>query len=66
MQDSAAFRRVADFGVELEAVERTAAVTNRGDRTGIGFGQRDEIAVDRGHLIAVAHPDDGFRRHVGK
>ena len=26
----------------------------------------DEIAVDGGHLIAVAHPDDGFRRHAGE
>ncbi len=37
-----------------------------GDRTGLRCGQRHEIAVDRLHLIAVAHPDDGFGRHAGE
>ncbi len=52
--------------MELKAVERTTAVADGGDGAGVGFGQGNEIAAHRGHLIAVAHPDDGFRRHVSE
>ena len=65
-QNPAAVRRVADLGMELQAEDRPAAMPDRGDRTGVGGGQRHEIAGRRLHLIAVAHPDDRVLRHAGE
>ena len=40
VQDAAAVRRVADLGMELQAVDRPAAMPDGGDRAGVGRGQR--------------------------
>src|SRR5262249_43057126 len=49
--------RVADLRVELQAVHRPAEVAHRSDRASVSRGQGQEVAVDRLHLITVAHPD---------
>ena len=55
---SAPSRRVADLGMELEAVEPAALVGDRGERA----GRREAPAAAKprrhgGDLVAVAHPD---------
>ncbi len=61
-----ALRRVVHFRVELQAVDGAVAVADGGDRASVGAGERHEIAVHDVDLIAVAHPDGGFQRHIGK
>src|SRR5262249_35456194 len=65
-EDAAAVGSVADFRVELDAEDGPAAVADGGDRAGVGHGQRQEIAADRLHLVAVAHPGDHLFRHAGE
>src|SRR4051812_36144603 len=52
--------------MELQAEDRPRTVADRGDGAGIGSGQGNEVAVDRWHLVAVAHPHDGLFRHPGE
>ncbi len=57
---------MADLGMELQTVDGPAAVADGGHRTGIGGGQGDELIIDRGDLVAVAHPDLGLAGHADK
>src|SRR5579884_2309698 len=55
-----------DLPQAVAAADRPTAVADGGDRAGLRRGQRDEIALDRLHLIAVTHPDGRLARHVGE
>src|SRR5437762_6696326 len=51
---------MANLGVKLEAEDRTAAMADRGDGTSLGRRQRNKVAPNGLHLIAVTHPDYRF------
>ena len=52
-EDCRTLGRVADFGMELQAVNRLALVANGGHGASVGGGQGHEIAVGHLHLVAV-------------
>ncbi len=57
---------MADLGMKLQAEHGPAAVANGGDGAGFRRGQRDKIALDRLHLVAVTHPYDGLLGHASE
>ena len=61
-----AFGRVGHFGMELQPVDRQLPMLDRGQRAGVGGGQRQEIVGDLRHLIAVAHPDVDLVGNAGE
>src|SRR5262249_32495770 len=52
--------------MELPTKYRRGAMAHGGDWARVGPRQRQPFAVNRLHLIAVAHPDDGFHGNAGK
>ena len=65
-EDLRALGRVGHFGMELQPVDRQLPMFHRGQRAGVGGGQRQEIAGSLRHLIAVAHPDLDLGRDAGE
>ena len=65
-EDLRALRRVRHLGMKLQAVDRQPPVLHRGDRAGVGGGQRQEIGRRLRHLIAVAHPDVDLVGNAGE
>ncbi len=63
-QDLDAGVGVADFGMELQSEHGPIGVADGCERASIGGRERDKIAVHALHLVAVAHPDDGFVGHA--
>ena len=63
-QHQAAVRRMAHFRMELEAIDRAGAMLDGGHGAGVGGCQRHEVLAGALHLVAMAHPDDGLRRHA--
>ena len=61
-QNVDAVRRVRHLGVELHAEEGKLVVHDRGERTGVGVGERGEVVAQTGDLITMTHPD---RSHGG-
>ncbi len=59
-------RRVGHFGMELQAVDRQAAVLDGRDRAGGGARQRREFVRHADDLIAMAHPNFGFVGQAGE
>lgn len=55
---------MADLGVELNAVERTALVSNDRVRATGRFGECGEVVADAGDDVAVRHPDGGRARQM--
>ena len=63
-QHQAAVRRMAHLRMELEPIDGASAMLDGGYGAGVGRCQRHEVLASALHLVAVAHPDDGFRRHA--
>src|SRR5262245_23743117 len=65
-ENLAAVRRVADFRMELQPINGSRAMANRGDRARVRGGQREEVLAHRVDLIAVAHPGNRFAGNAGE
>ncbi len=57
LQHAQTLASMRDFRMELHAVKTLLFVSHNGERTGFGAGDGNEVGRDRGHFIAVAHPD---------
>ena len=56
-EDRRALLRVRDLGMELHRVEAARRIGHRRDRACVAAADRRESRRQRGHLVAVAHPD---------
>src|SRR5262249_54563952 len=65
-EHEAALRRMANFGMEQEAVHRLVAMAHGGNRAGFRGSQGQEIGTDGLDLISVTHPNDGVVGNPGE